>query len=280
MNAVATAPPRKTRVTPAAKQVLQTTPTATIDALTRALESAWCATEVEDRADEASHILLAAFNVAEGLQQIKTDSDRESLRTIRALTHAAQRALDVDTSKERFDSILAAHTLLDALTDSPPSKTEHVPGRGEHARQEQPQVVQYTLAPDQHNSLFIRMDHALAVLQTLVHLFGGDAGVDEPGAVHGLHGALQHAQWLLKGLHLEIMRTDAPLPDDLRWRTFEASELIDLIEGLECANGFTFDRLSDALCCSYFSAAAEALNIAKEALEKVGIRAPLREAAL
>lgn len=119
------------------------------------------------------------------------------------------------------------------------------------------------------DSWSLRLDHAEAVIRTLAHVFGGDAGIDEPGKCPGLHGTLQHAQWLLSGLHLEIMRLDQKLPDDLRWRTFEASQLIDLLEHLEFAHGFQFDKMSQDWICMHFDAALHCVRAAQAALETV-----------
>lgn len=121
----------------------------------------------------------------------------------------------------------------------------------------------------QIDSLAARFDHAQIILQTLVHVFSGDAETDDPCTVPGLHGAVQNVQWLLCGLHKEIMEVDGKLPDDLRWRTFEASELINLIEHLEFNNKFKFSRWHTHWTCGYFDTALFAVETAIAALNQV-----------
>lgn len=121
----------------------------------------------------------------------------------------------------------------------------------------------------QIDSLAARLDHAKIVLQTLVHVFGGDAETDDPCSVPGLHGVVQNVQWLLCRLHQEIMEVDGELPSDLRWRTFEASELINLIEHLEFNSGFKFSRWHTHWTCGYFDAALFAVETAIAALGQV-----------
>lgn len=76
---------------------------------------------------------------------------------------------------------------------------------------------------------------------------------------------------LLAGLHLEVQEISAPIPDDLRWRTFEARDLIDLLEHLAFNNSFKFNRWSDGWTCSYFDAVLCAVQSAKESLGEVGV---------
>ena len=130
---------------------------------------------------------------------------------------------------------------------------------------------QFFLPSKQFDSIFMRLSCAETILQTLVHIFGGDADTDEPAAVPGLMGAVQHVQWLLAKLHLEIVEIPSKLPDDLRLRTFEASELIDVLEHLQFNNNFKFNRWADDWTCTYFDAALRAVIVAKEALAKVGV---------
>lgn len=88
---------------------------ASIKALTHAIDAAWRATDVEERADDASHILLAALNVAETLDDVETDSERESLLTIRALVYAANHTDGEAPTRERVASIQTAFLHLDSL---------------------------------------------------------------------------------------------------------------------------------------------------------------------
>jgi len=127
----------------------------------------------------------------------------------------------------------------------------------------------YSLPAAQHQSIYVRLDNAEAILNMLVHVFGGDADTDEPAKTPGLHGSLQHVKWVLAELHLEIMGEQIDLPDDLRWRTFEASELSDLAEHLAFNNQFKFDRWSDGWTCSYFDAVLNAVKIAKASMDQV-----------
>ena len=121
----------------------------------------------------------------------------------------------------------------------------------------------------QIDSLAARFDHAKIILQTLVHVFGGDAETDDPCAVPGLHGVVQNVQWLLCRLHQEIMEVDGELPYDLRWRTFDASELINLIEHLEFNNKFEFSRWHTHWTCGNFDTALFAVETAIAALNQV-----------
>lgn len=128
---------------------------------------------------------------------------------------------------------------------------------------------QFFLPSDQHQSIFMRLSRAEAILEMLAHVFSGDADTDEPATVPGLMGAVQHVQWLLAKLHLEILEIPSKLPDDLSLRTFEASELIDVLEHLQFNNNFKFNRWTDDWTCTYFDTALHAVIIAKAALKEV-----------
>lgn len=131
-----------------------------------------------------------------------------------------------------------------------------------------PNAAQFTLPSEQHASFSLRLEHASAMMKMLVHVFGGDAGLDDPSKVEGLMGTLQQADNLLSELNLEIMAINGDLPGDLRWRTVEAAHMIQLVERLQSAGDYDW-RLSDAIYCSYFDAASNCIDKAKAALQSV-----------
>lgn len=159
--------------------------------------------------------------------------------------------------------------LGDFVTQQPTAPTE--PTSAAAMAEEGPKLAACTLPAAVHNSLSHRLDCAEAVLQALVHVFGGDANTDEPSTVPGLHGTLQHAKLLLDELHIEMLNLKHTLPDDLMWRTFEASELIDLVEHLEYNGGFKFDRWQDSWMAQYLDAARSCVARAIASIETVEV---------
>ena len=134
-------------------------------------------------------------------------------------------------------------------------------------------VSQFALTSKQHFSIYLKLEHASAMMNMLVHVFGGDACLDEPSKVEGLMGMLQQADNLLSELNLEIMAINGDLPGDLRWRTLEAAHMIQLVERLQSAGDYDW-RLSDDIYCSYFDAASNCIDRAKVALELVKTKWP------
>lgn len=198
--------------------------------------------------------------------------------TIASLIKAALQVPGDTPSAERLAFVEQTRGPLVALTGDPTVLDGWETYPAQVAKQRDTAVVDAPssdaaaiLPSDVHDNWSSRLDRAEAALYALVHVFGGDAGIAEPGKCPGLHGTLQHAKWLLSGLHLEIMRIDQPLPDDLRWRTFEASELVNLLEQLEFARGFQFDKWSEGRICMYFDAAMHSVRAAQAALETVKV---------
>ena len=136
-----------------------------------------------------------------------------------------------------------------------------------------PTASQCGLTSEQQFSFLLRLEKASAIMKMLVHVFGGDAGLDEPSKVEGLMGTLQQADNLLSELNLEILAINGDLPGDLRWRTFEAAHMIQLVERLQFAGDYDW-RLSDAIYCSYFDAASNCIDKAKAALQSVKTKWP------
>lgn len=124
---------------------------------------------------------------------------------------------------------------------------------------------------EKHWDLSLKLDRAEAILDMLVHLFGGDSGLDNPSTANGLFGTLQHLDLLLTEAHTTIMEIDGPLPDDLRWRTFEAHALVAMLDTMESADDYTW-RMSDGVYCAYLDAANQALKRAQKALASMSER--------
>lgn len=129
----------------------------------------------------------------------------------------------------------------------------------------------FVLSPDLREQLFERLDHIEAVLHMLVHVFGGEADIDTPNKTPGLMGTVQHVNNMLGELHNEISEVQGDLPDDLRWRTFEASEMVGLLDHLQFNNGYEFDRWCDGWTCSYFAAVLAAVRRAKSSLDSAEV---------
>lgn len=131
--------------------------------------------------------------------------------------------------------------------------------------------TRFVLPSELRESFYERLDHLEAVVHMLVHVFGGDADIDTPHKTPGLMGTVQHVNNMLGELHNEISEVKSNLPDDLRWRTFEASEMIGLLDHLQFNNGYEFDRWSDGWTCSYFHAVLAAVRRAKSSLDSVEV---------
>jgi len=132
-------------------------------------------------------------------------------------------------------------------------------------------VTKYTLPSGVRDSFFERLCFVHVILSMLVHVFSGDADTDEPSATPGLMGAVQHVEYLLDGLNKDLMEISEGLPEDLRWRIFEARDLIALIEHLEFNNNFKFNRHEDGWTCDYFASILHAVKRARGSLEEIGV---------
>lgn len=180
-------------------------------------------------------------------------------------TPSAERLAFIEQARAPLVGLTDCATVLDGW-DTYPSATPSTGSSAGVASEKR-----YHLSGDQHNSIYMRLDHAEAVLSMLVHVFGGDANTEDPMTVPGLKGALQHIQWLTRGLHSELSILASKLPPGLVERVAEANAMIDLMEHLESNGGFQFNRWSDALTCSYFSAIEHSVKAAIDLLDEVGV---------
>ena len=158
-------------------------------------------------------------------------------------------------------------------TAAPPPKSKlsasTAPDAGIPASLSRPTSSPALMTGEQHWDLTLKFDRAEAILDMLVHLFGGDSGIDEPSTADGLLGTLQHLDQLLTEAHMSIMEIDGPLPDDLRWRTFEAHSLVSMLEAMVFADDCKW-RMSDGVYSGYLDAANQALRRAAKALSSTG----------
>ncbi|WP_311221370.1 MULTISPECIES: hypothetical protein [unclassified Acidovorax] len=278
-------PERKVRVvgTPASK-----TPDQAVQWRKDLVEALLCAAGTDESicySGESERLLRAAHYLADAMsrrpEEFYDSGEATTVNetyTIASLIKAALQVPGDAPSPERLSFIEQARMPLVALTNDPGvlDGWETYPAAVARRRAappvETPSADGASVLPsDVHDSLSCRFARAAAVLHTLVHVFGGDAGIDESDKCPGLHGTLKHAQWLLSGLHLEIMRLTQQLPDDLRSRTFEASQLVDLLEHLEFAHGFTFGKWSEGRVCMYFDVALNCVRTAQAALTTVKV---------
>jgi len=128
----------------------------------------------------------------------------------------------------------------------------------------EPGTCPHSMTAKQKDEMRGKMLQASALLELLIIVADHD-GDD----YDGMMGTLQFADRLLAELHKEIMEVDGDLPDDFRWRTFEAHAIVETAERL------TFDTCwdrksynSSQLIC-WFDAANECLIRALRALEMV-----------
>ncbi len=228
---------------------------------------------------ESDRLLRVAYEISArlaGTSDAALDGPAgNELFTVAALVKAALQVPGDVASPERLAFIEQARVPLVGLTDCATvldgwdTYPSAMPSAGPSAGAESEK--RYHLSGDQHNSIYMRLDHAEAALSVLVHVFSGDANTEDPMTAPGLKGTLQHIQWLTRGLHSELSVLASKLPPGLVERVTEANAMIDLMEHLESNGGFQFNRWSDALTCSYLSAIEHSVKAAMDLLDEVGV---------
>ena len=279
MNAVAT-PTRKKVVKPAAPAQRHATDEAAQSQLEHAstafaaiFEALDEAAQIDgpDHSGDCGRLLRMAADLADGtfVHTPPPESIGHEACQIAALVKAAARVPGDPMSEARNHLVQVAGQHLELLTGSP--QILQIALQGPTAATTN--VSQFALTSNQHFSIYLKLEHASAMMNMLVHVFGGDACLDEPSKVAGLKGTLQQVELLLSELNLEITAVEGALPGDLRCRTFEAASMIQLVERLQFAGDYDW-RLSDAIYCSYFDAASNCIDKAKAALQSVKTKWP------
>jgi hypothetical protein len=109
-----------------------------------------------------------------------------------------------------------------------------------------------------------QLRHAEAMLGMLIHMFTGESSVEvqDMDSRNQIMGVMQHADHLLAAAHLEIQDITGVLPEDLRWRTYEASSIVALLERVEFDRGFSLDTFGSEFMADYLSAALACVRLA------------------
>lgn len=127
------------------------------------------------------------------------------------------------------------------------------------------------LGSDKIGMLQSRLLIASSLLEMLVlnldsEMKDGGQGSDD------VMGVLQHADLLLHELNRELMDVTGPLPDDLRWRTFEAKSIVAVAQRMTFDSGWHFEGYDSTMLIACFDAAGDCIVRALRALEKVEVR--------
>lgn len=135
--------------------------------------------------------------------------------------------------------------------------------------------VQCFMSSSVYEELATNLGHAHALVDALVHVFGGDAEVDMPTSVKGLFGTLQAAVSIM-GLANTALLDFANLPDQLRENVRHGLSILELALHLQEVGDENW-LWAPHWYCAYFDSAAHCIARAITSLgEQVQIR---REAA-
>ncbi|WP_053843947.1 hypothetical protein [Paracidovorax avenae] len=270
----------------AAAPATQQQQNAWIQALARALDQAANTEEAGSWSGESDRLLRVAHELADHLHihpdQAGTCGTIDNrAHTVAALIKAALQVPGDTPSAERLAFLEQTRAPLVGLTgcitvldgwETYPVRMElwrRKAGAVTENKSSQP-ITATALLPalslDEHNSFYIRLERAGAILLTLSHVFSGDANTNDPSSVPGLAGTMQYVAGLLRRVYAE----GSQMPDELRQRLFEASSLVDVMEHLESNGGYQFNRWADHWMANYLDAALAAVNEARMALEKPG----------
>lgn len=118
---------------------------------------------------------------------------------------------------------------------------------------------------DQINSLGCRLSIACALLELLTLNLDSELEDGAKGSGDAM-GVLQHTDLLLHELHVDISNIVGTLPDDLRWRTFEAQAIVGLARRMTDDDGWSCHGYDAPLLIWHFMAAKDALQRAQKAL--------------
>lgn len=125
-----------------------------------------------------------------------------------------------------------------------------------------PVMRPHNMTNKQKEGLHRKMHQASALLELLIISADG-----EDDHRDGMMGTLQFADRLLTELHTEIMKVDGRLPDDLRWRTFEAHSIVAMVERLTFDRGWDRTDYDNSQLICWFDAANECLIRAMRSLD-------------
>lgn len=135
------------------------------------------------------------------------------------------------------------------------------------AKQDLPAVLDIA----QLDRLTANFERANATLSMLLTIFSNESPLEVRGEQHNrdlLMGLVQHADNLLGELHLEISGINGKLPEDTRWRTFEAHCILGALERIEFDRGYSFETFSDPFLVKYLESATSCINRAHAALAR------------
>lgn len=121
---------------------------------------------------------------------------------------------------------------------------------------------------NQVDRLTAKFDRANASLSMLMVIFGDDSPLEVRDSEDRdyLMGLVQHADNLLNEAHREIMEIDGRLPEDARWRTFEAHCIVGALERIEFDRGFSFETFPGPFLAKYLESAIDCIDRAHTAL--------------
>ncbi|MGV3679805.1 MAG: hypothetical protein ACO1PM_08775 [Acidovorax sp.] len=119
---------------------------------------------------------------------------------------------------------------------------------------------------DKSAALGCRLSTVCALLELLT--LNLDSEMEKGGTESDdVMGVLQHVDLLLHELHRELGEIVGMLPDDLRWRTFEARAIVSLAERMTFDDGWSAQGYDATMLIWCFDAAKEALQRAQKALD-------------
>jgi hypothetical protein len=119
---------------------------------------------------------------------------------------------------------------------------------------------------DKSAALGCRLSTACALLELLT--LNLDSEMEKDGTESDdVMGVLQHVDLLLHELHRDIGEIVGMLPDDLRWRTFEARAIVSLAERMTFDDGWSAQGYDATMLIWCFDAAKGALQRAQKALD-------------
>jgi hypothetical protein len=144
----------------------------------------------------------------------------------------------------------------------------------EHGRQDAPAGEATARPPavcdmtgELHWELTLAFDRAEAILNILIHLFGGDSDVDKPSSVEELGGVMMNLDHLLREANASLLLLD-DLPVELCEAACQAYSLVHVLDQMLYSGDYTW-RMADGVYCSYFDAARTALERANKALNTI-----------
>lgn len=119
---------------------------------------------------------------------------------------------------------------------------------------------------DRSSELGCKISIACALLRLLT--LNLDSELSEGAKSSGdVMGVLQHVDLLLHQLHQDISNIVGTLPDDLRWRTFEAQAIVAVARRMTDDDGWGCMGYDATMLIWCFDAASDALERAQAALD-------------